>query len=364
MNSRSISPPRRFLRSHRRRARILGRDPPTHIGDVGDEPFRVARRAQHSVDRLPDAPPAPRVAGDRARAGQRHVFPGPGGFALVTVKAFEARGDRPRRARGTQPHIDRVERPLGGRCGDRADQALAQPRIIGRGRERLRAVRCCDRGRRVVDHDQIEIGGEGHLAAAETPHADDRKRAARHPAVAAREIRLRPPARSAASAVSAMSAEAPCPPHRRRSPRRSNCTPTWKPPLAGPPPQHDRACRRNRAAPANTCPRSAASPARSGIEAKNSRVSTASSNAGRCANCSARRGAPAMMSATKASSPGLAWNSENSCTPAGRSRQELVEAAKGLVRVRCRAENAQHARGTSSVRISRARWLRKARIRP
>ena len=47
-------------------------------------------------------------------------------------------------------------------------------------------------GRRVVDQDQVEIGGEGHLAAAEPAHADDRERAARAPARAAARTRPRP----------------------------------------------------------------------------------------------------------------------------------------------------------------------------
>ena len=48
-----------------------------------------------------------------------------------------------------------------------------------------------------------------------------------------------------------------------------------------------------------------------------SALSTASSRPGRRARLSARSGASAMMSATRRNRPGLAWNSENSCTPAG-----------------------------------------------
>ena len=42
--------------------------------------------------------------------------------------------------------------------------------------------------RRVVDQDQVEVGGETHLAAAETPHRDHGEFAARHGAVLAGEI--------------------------------------------------------------------------------------------------------------------------------------------------------------------------------
>ena len=102
------------------------------------------------------------------------------------------RGDRARFARRPQPHIHVVEPSFGGGSGDRTDQSLAQPREISCGRQWLRAVGSLAAGRDVIDQDQIQIGGEGHLAAAEAAHPDHRETASRHPAVAVRELGFHP----------------------------------------------------------------------------------------------------------------------------------------------------------------------------
>src|ERR1700757_3704972 len=52
------------------------------------------------------------------------------------------------------------------------------------------AVRHLVARRGVINQDQIEIGGEGHLAAAEASHADYCERASGHPPMPPRELRL------------------------------------------------------------------------------------------------------------------------------------------------------------------------------
>ena len=144
--------------------------------------------------------------------------------------------------------------------------------------------------------------------------------------------------------------------------RRNSCTPIWKRRSLAQRLTMSRVSSKSRA-PAITPSRSAARPPRSGSGAENSAVSTASSRAGRCARFSASNGASAMMSATSDNRPGLAWNRENSCTPAGsRTRKSSKHSNAALGRVV--EPKMRKSSGTSSVRISRARWLRVARIWP
>ena len=75
-----------------------------------------------------------------------------------------------------------------------------------------------------------------------------------------------------------------------------------EPPLAGPSSQHvERIGEIGR--PRQHLAEIGGEPGCSGSEAKNSLVSTASSKAGRCANCSARRGAPAIIRRPKPANP-------------------------------------------------------------
>ena len=85
---------------------------------------------EHVADGLLDRRPQRRRAGDDARAGQRHVLPGPGLAGLVVDEARELRGHRALLAGGTQAHVDLVEDAFRGRRGEGADQALGQARIV------------------------------------------------------------------------------------------------------------------------------------------------------------------------------------------------------------------------------------------
>ena len=115
-------------------------DAPAHVGDVEQQPVRdrAARSGRRAIAARPRAASvaSPAIG---ARPGQRHVLPGPGLLALVLGEGREAGGDRPGIARRPQPHVDLVEVALGGRRGERGDQALAQPRVIGRRRPSGRA---------------------------------------------------------------------------------------------------------------------------------------------------------------------------------------------------------------------------------
>ena len=122
-------------------------------------------------------------------ARQRHVLPG---LRLVApgrgAKARELGRQRPLAAGGPQPHVDLVELAGRGRRGQRGEQALGAaarnraPAGSGRAPSDFAGV-----VGKVVDHDQVEVGGGGHLARAELAHRQHRDAAAAHLAVVARE---------------------------------------------------------------------------------------------------------------------------------------------------------------------------------
>ena len=118
------------------------------------------------------------------------MLPGPGLGRLVVDEGLQLRGDRPLLPRRPQPHVDLVQRALGGRRRQRADQALRQARVVLLRRQRPRAVRLRRRVVEVVDEDEVEIGGGGHLAPAELAHGDDGRAAARHLPVRAHQLAL------------------------------------------------------------------------------------------------------------------------------------------------------------------------------
>ena len=165
----------------------------------------------------------------------------------------------------------------------------------------------------VVDHDQVEIGGRRHLAAAELAERKDRDLLPRDAAMASREIVL-DGARAARGSAHPQAARRP-----RRPARPTRC-------------RTGCACRSGTCAPARRCgcdrenPRSsppvpsersstAASVASSGSAPKKVGSITASMTSGNCARLSASRGAVPSTSAISAIRSGFCRSSENSRPP-------------------------------------------------
>src|SRR5262249_27284211 len=124
------------------------------------------------------------------RAGKRDVLPGPRLSLLIIEKAVDLRRQRAGAARGTQPHVDLIKRPVVGARRQCADQALREPRKVLRAIERAPAVGLGRFGTEVVHDDQVEIGGRGHLAPAELSQRQYRGLLIRYPAVHPREFVL------------------------------------------------------------------------------------------------------------------------------------------------------------------------------
>ena len=175
--------------------KLLG-DAAAHVQHLGGELGGLARAredlAQHRADALRET----RRAADHAGAGQRHVLPGPGVLELIAAEAFDAGGDGALVAGGTQAHVDLEQPALAGRRGDAIDEALRQARIVVDRGERLRAVGgaavpgllrgfACGH---VIHEDEIDIGGDGQLAAAELAEGDDGDAVAGQAAMLAREL--------------------------------------------------------------------------------------------------------------------------------------------------------------------------------
>ena len=96
MNSMSIRPPRRCFKSQGD-----GRGAPRRCaGACRRHRRRAAAGRAAGVSTAAIVSPSPAASagrpGDRARAGQRHMLPGPGRFVVIAAEAGEARRDRPR----------------------------------------------------------------------------------------------------------------------------------------------------------------------------------------------------------------------------------------------------------------------------
>ena len=128
---------------------------------------------------------------DAARPRQRHVLPGPGFRLVVEAEAVDMDGDRSLAARRPQAHVDRKERALPGRRRQRGDQALRQPGEPGGRRERADAIRFDHPLVVIVEDDEVEVGGRGHLPSAELAKAQHGNAPAGRHAVHARELRPR-----------------------------------------------------------------------------------------------------------------------------------------------------------------------------
>ena len=170
------------------------------------------------------------IAGDRAGAGQRHVLPGPGFLRLVAGKGIDVGRDRPGIAGGPQAEVDLVEAALRGRRRKRREQALRQPGEIEAAGQRPRAVGGGRIVGEIVEEHEVEVGGGGHLAAAELAHGDQRHPAAASCGHARASNSRRAAARSAAAITSASSAKArpawraPIVPASTRTPIRKVCS--------------------------------------------------------------------------------------------------------------------------------------------
>ena len=179
MNSISTRPPAAYLRSQRSASPFSLAIARAHLDDVAARSAR--RRACGSstsrIDRL-DPRRETRRRRDHARARQRHVLPGPGLALLIAGKAVDLRRQRAGTARRPQPHVDLVEHAVIGLRRQRADQPLGEAGEILRAVERPLAVRIRMLVVEIVDHDEIEVGGRGHLAAAEPAQRQDRGLAA------------------------------------------------------------------------------------------------------------------------------------------------------------------------------------------
>ena len=95
--------------------------------------------------------------------------------------------ERPLAPGGPEPHVDVVEAPGLGRRGQGRDEPLRQPRIVERRAEPLAAARLAGVGGKIVDQNEVEIGGRGHLARTELAEPDHRDPAAANAAMLGRE---------------------------------------------------------------------------------------------------------------------------------------------------------------------------------
>ncbi len=158
-----------------------------HLARLLEHPVVALACRQGGAGRLLHLGAEVRDAGDDAGAGQGQVLPDPGALGLVAPEGRVGDRDRPLPPRRAQPHVHLVEPALGGGRRQGGDQRLGEARVIGRGGERLPAVRALD-SLGVVDGDEVEVGARGHLVAAELAHADHHHAAAGRRAVAPGEL--------------------------------------------------------------------------------------------------------------------------------------------------------------------------------
>ena len=149
----------------------------THTGHRCRQPPRVPLAAQHFAAQRRHAPRQGAVAGERPRAHQRLVFPGPGLLALVVRESAEARYRQTRGARGAQAHIHLIQLPEAHAGIEDVDHALHQAGVEGGVIHGPGATRQA-LGRSVVDKGQIEVRGVTQLNAAELAAGQHHKTAA------------------------------------------------------------------------------------------------------------------------------------------------------------------------------------------
>src|SRR5207253_7135485 len=123
--------------------------------------------AENVADNRLDARREGWSARDDAGARQREMLPSPGFVLLIALERADHRGHRTGTPGGAQPHVDMIERTVVRLCGQRADEALRHAREILSAVERPLSVGLRMVLVEIIDDDEIEIGGGGHLAAAE-----------------------------------------------------------------------------------------------------------------------------------------------------------------------------------------------------
>ena len=121
------------------------------------------------------------------------MLPGPGLVLLVIPEALDLGRHRPGASGRPKPHVDRIERAVIGRRGERADEALGQPGEILHSGERPPTAGFGTSLVEIVDQDQVEVGSRGHLPAAELAHGQHRGLLPREPAVRRRKGLLHRP---------------------------------------------------------------------------------------------------------------------------------------------------------------------------
>ena len=167
---------------------LLRGDRGAHLDHVLGDGALVALAAEHVADRGRRARGESRRSADDARARQCHVLPSPGLAFLVTDEAFDLGRQRTGAAGRPQPHVDRIEHAVIGLHGQRADQALGEPREVLRAVERTLTVglRMC--GVEIVDDNEVEVGRRRHLPRAEPAERHDRRLLAADVAVPGNEV--------------------------------------------------------------------------------------------------------------------------------------------------------------------------------
>ena len=179
MNSISTSAPAAYLRSQ-------GSASPFSVAiaariSMTSSATARASRLRQSTSRIAASTRAANSGDPRhdARAGQRHVLPGPCLAFLVTDEAVDLRRQRAGAAGRPQAACRPVEHAVVGLHRQRADQALGEPRKILRAVERTLAVGIRMLGVEIVDDDEVEIGTRRHLPRAEPAERHDRGLAGR-----------------------------------------------------------------------------------------------------------------------------------------------------------------------------------------
>ncbi len=262
-------------------------------------------------------------------ARQRQVLPGPSLGGLVFGEGRELRRHRrpsgPTGAGACRPRTASLRRR---RAQDR-DQALREAGIILRRGERFGSVRLRISGVVVIDHDEIEVGRRRHLTAAELAHGDDDSPAASNIAVGglnlgcddARELHDQPLGEQCVGCPGLVGVDA-----------------------TGQYFDADEECL---LAADDTCAiedglgifRAADLRIDHGVDLLGARRITEQGriddgierDGDGATGCGPARGAVPIMSARRRNSAGLALSKENSCTPAGRRGEEVVEARRGEI---------------------------------
>ncbi len=160
----------------------LGAHAPAHRRHVRAQRRLRARTRQHLRAQRLEIGGKRRIPGDRARAHQRLVLPGPGALALVVAEAGETGHQQALGAVRAQAHVH-VEQTAGtGAHAQQRHQLLPQARIPAR---RVQAARAGGlRLRRgVVQEHQVEVGAEAQLLAAQGAVAEHREAAVGNAAV-------------------------------------------------------------------------------------------------------------------------------------------------------------------------------------